>query len=75
MSEASPGELGKCPSCGCSDVSGLMSAFWVTLDEDGNPVKSADVVESDSELTDMRRCASCMAEWSECADEDLIDAI
>lgn len=55
-----------CPNCGSTHIAGLVAAFWVTLDEDGN-LKEAliDAVHGNTEIGPERQCSDCNHEWEE----------
>jgi hypothetical protein len=54
----------RCPKCGSGDVAGLVAAFWVSLNEDGEPeIPLHKSVESNTELTAQRQCTHCEHEW------------
>lgn len=55
-----------CPHCGSHQVSGLVAAFWVAVDEDGSPVKPLhECVDSDTEIGLERMCRNCGKEWTD----------
>lgn len=52
-----------CPFCGSKDLSGLMGAFWVTLDEDGEVESDWHDQEGSSQLGEERLCQKCEQEF------------
>ena len=58
-----------CPKCGRKNVMGMVSAFWVTLGNDGEPLEPLhELVESCAELTDCRACEDCEYTWRDGAE-------
>ncbi len=55
--------MARCPSCGSTDLSGLMEAFWVPLGEDGEPDGEWVDWESSTEVGDKRLCGRCQTEF------------
>lgn len=48
---------------------GMVSAFWVTLGNDGEPLEPLhELVESCAELTDCRACEDCEYTWRDGAE-------
>jgi hypothetical protein len=63
--EARPRDPGKCPGCGSGDLGGKMPAFWVPLNEAGEPIGEwADWEgETEMEMGPERCCFECGHEW------------
>lgn len=53
----------KCPKCGSTEVSGLMEAFWVMLDQDDQPEGQWQDWEGCTEIGDKRMCTECEHEF------------
>lgn len=52
-----------CPKCGAFEISGLMGAFWVQLNEEGEPAKPWSDYASETELGTERLCRECDHTW------------
>jgi hypothetical protein len=57
--------VGQCPKCGSRNIAGLIAAFWVRLDKDGQPKDQWRDCESETELTEKRSCGECGHEWDD----------
>lgn len=54
-----------CPKCKSENICGLVQAFWIGIDEIGNPTERVgDVAESSTELGIERMCSDCQHEWT-----------
>ncbi len=51
-----------CPECGSNQLSGLVAAFYVPLNEDGGPDRRVSW-ESESEIGPQRLCRRCQSEF------------
>lgn len=58
-----------CPNCGSTNIGGLMPAFWVALNADGEPVNNWHDWGSETELGPQRCCFQCNHEWDEGEEE------
>lgn len=52
-----------CPDCGSTKCAGLMAAFFVSLNSDGDPEGQWIDWQSNTELGPMRMCSECGQEW------------
>lgn len=53
----------KCPECGSTDLGGLMEAFWVPLNEDGEPKGDWNDWSGETEIGEKRICYGCGIEF------------
>jgi hypothetical protein len=51
-----------CPKCKSTDISGLIQAFWIGLDKNGNFIEPRSI-RSEAELGEERLCNKCGHEW------------
>jgi hypothetical protein len=50
--------MNRCPKCGSTNILGLVAAFWVRVDENGDPVGDPSW-RTESEVTEQRMCGEC----------------
>ena len=53
-----------CPKCHSSEVAGLVSSYWTSIDENGSPLRPlSETVSSNAEIGPERECIKCCHFW------------
>jgi hypothetical protein len=55
----------RCPKCGSGNVSGLVAAFWVSMDDVHDDIKWT----TESEIGPERLCRACEHSWNDGEEE------
>jgi len=61
---------GKCPNCGSDQIGGLMAAFFVPIDQEGEMIGQWREYQSETAIGTVRLCYGCEHEWDGDAEEE-----